>query len=244
MTTDEAKFILSAFRPGGRDTGDAAFGEALRFSGEDPVLGAWFAQSRAHDRAVAGKLGQVAPPPGLREAILAGARAGESQRSTGLGWGWIAGLAAAAAVAIGILSMRAPGRPDSGASAFAGFAINDMVTEKHGGRGEPAGALIAALQAKGSRMPGADQIDFEKLRDTGCRTVNFAGHDVIEVCFARDGAMFHLYVTRRDGPVSDSVARGPSFMDEAVGAAAVWSDKRFDYAIASKAGIEAIRRLL
>jgi hypothetical protein len=244
MTTDEAKFILSAFRPSGRDTGDAAFGEALRFAGEDPALGAWFAQSRAHDRAVAGKLGQVAPPPGLREAILAGVRVGDSQRSSGLGWGWIAGLAAAAAVAIGVFSMRAPERPDSGTSALAGFAINDMVSEKHGGRGEPAGALVAALQAKGAKMPGADQIDFEKLRDTGCRTLNFAGHDVIEVCFVRDGALFHLYATRRDGPVSDSVARGPTFIAEAAGAAAVWSDRRFDYAIASTAGIEAIRKLL
>jgi hypothetical protein len=243
MTTDEAKFILSAFRPSGSDTGDAAFGEALRFAGDDPALGAWFAQSRAHDRAVAGKLAQVAPPPGLREAILAGVRVGDSQRSSGLGWGWIAGLAAAAAVAVGIFSMRAPERPDSGTSAYAGFAINDM-SEKHGGRGEPTGALVAALQVKGSRMPGADQIDFEKLRDTGCRTLNFAGHDVIEVCFVRDGAVFHLYVTRRDGPVSDSVARGPSFIAEAAGAAAVWSDRRFDYAVASKAGLEAIRRLL
>jgi hypothetical protein len=244
MTTDEAKFILSAFRPSGSDTGDAAFGEALRFAGDDPMLGKWFAQSRAHDKAVAAKLGQVAPPAGLREAILAGARAGGSQRRSGLGWGWIAGLAAAAAAAIGIFSMRAPARPDTGASALAGFAISDMVNEKHGGRGEPAGALVAELQTKGARMPGADQIDFEKLRDTGCRTINFAGHDVIEVCFARDGALFHLYVTRRDGPIGDSVARGPSFIAEAAGAAAVWSDKRFDYAVASTAGIEAIRRLL
>ena len=37
-------------------------------------------------------------------------------------------------------------------------------------------------------MPSAEQIDFEKLRETGCRTLNFAGHDVLEVCFAREGA--------------------------------------------------------
>jgi|HubBroStandDraft_1064217.scaffolds.fasta_scaffold50868_2 hypothetical protein len=244
MTTEEAKFILSAFRPGGTDAGDEAFGDALRLAGDDPALGAWFAQSRAHDKAVSGKLGQVAPPAGLREAILAGVRVSDSRRSSGLGWGWIAGLAAAAAVAIGVFSMRAPALPDTGTSALAGFAINDMVNERHGGRGEAAGALVAELQTKGARMPGADQIDFERLRDTGCRTLNFAGHDVIEVCFARDGALFHLYVTRRDGPLGDSVARGPSFIAEAAGAAAVWSDKRFDYAIASTAGIEAIRRLL
>jgi hypothetical protein len=244
MTTEEAKFILSAFRPNGSDTGNDAFCDALRIAGEDPLLGSWFAQSRAHDAAVAGKLSQIAPPPGLKEAILAGVRVSGSQGNSGLGWGWIGGLAAAAAIAIGVFSMRAPARPESGTTQLGGFAINDMVNEKHGGRGEPASALITQLQANGARMPGADQIDFEKLRDTGCRTLNLAGHDVIEVCFARDGSMFHLYVTRRDGPMGDSVAAGPSYIAQAAGAVAVWSDKRFDYALASTAGIEAIKKLL
>jgi hypothetical protein len=244
MTTDEAKFILSAFRPSGRDVGSGAFGDALRVAGDDPVLAAWFVQARAHDAAIAGKLGEISPPAGLREAILAGVRVSGSQKSSGLGWGWIAGIAAAAAVAIGVFSVRAPQHPDTGSTELAGFAINDMVNEKHGGGGEPAAALIAELQTRGAKMPGADQIDFEKLRDTGCRTLNFAGHDVVEVCFARDGATFHFYVTRRDGPLGDSVASGPSFIAQAAGAAAVWSDKRFDYAVASTAGIEAIRKLL
>jgi hypothetical protein len=244
MTTDEAKFILSAFRPNGSDADNDAFGDALRIAGTDPALGAWLAQSRAHDGAVAGKLQEILPPAGLREAILAGVRVSGSPTASGLGWGWISGLAAAAAVVIGVFSMRAPAHPDSGTTELAGFAINDMVNERHGGRGEPAGALIAELQTRGARMPGADQIDFEKLRDTGCRTLNFAGHDVVEVCFARDGALFHFYVTRRDGPVGDSVARGPSFIAQAAGAAAVWSDRSFDYAVASTAGIEALRKLL
>ena len=93
-------------------------------------------------------------------------------------------------------------------------------------------------------MPDAEQIDFEKLRETGCRTLNFAGHDVLEVCFAREGRVFHFYVTRRDGPLGNSVAKGPTFVSEAAGAAAVWSDTRFDYAVASTAGAEALRRLL
>jgi hypothetical protein len=244
MTTDEAKFILSAFRPGGRDSGNADFCDALRIAGDNPALGAWFAQSRAHDAAIAGKLGEIAPPEGLREAILAGVRVSRPQKNSGLGWGWLAGLAAAAAVAIGVFSMRAPVRPDSGTTELASFAINDMVNERHGGSGEPAAVLVSELQAKGARMPAPDQIDFEKLRDTGCRTLNFAGHDVVEVCFARDGAVFHFYVTRRDGPLGDSVASGPSFIAQAAGAAAVWSDNRFDYAIASTAGVEAIRKLL
>ena len=241
MKSDEAKFILSAFRPDGSDSGNPAFADALRMAASDPMLGSWFERSRAHDAAVAGKLREIAPPAGLREAILAGARVSGPRRGEGIGRAWIAGLAAAAVLAIVIVSMKEPVRPEASGADFAGFAINDMLTAKHGGSGEPAGALVAALQTSGSRMPGADGIDFDRLKETGCRTLRFAGRDVIEVCFARDGTQFHLYVSRRQG---DSEARGPSIIAQAAGAAAVWSDRTFEYALASTAGTEAIRRLL
>jgi hypothetical protein len=244
MRNEEAKFILSAYRPGGGDAENPTFTQALGMASADPALGAWFAQSRAHDAAVAAKLAQIQPPAGLREAILAGVKVSGSSKAPGLGWGWIAGLAAAAAVVIGGFSMRAPAHSESGTTALADYAIDDMLNAKHGSKGEPASVLVADLQTPGKKMPGADQIDFEKLRDTGCRTLNFAGHDLIEVCFARDGAMFHFYVTRRDGPLGDSVAGGPSFITQSGGAAAVWSDARFDYAVASTAGVAALRRLL
>ncbi|HXQ81886.1 MAG TPA: hypothetical protein VN775_11265 [Opitutaceae bacterium] len=244
MTIQEARFILSAYRPSGADAALPAFSDALRMAAADPSLGAWFARSRAHDAAVAGKLRQVEPPSGLREAILAGVRVSDSQRSRGPGRTWIAGLAAAAALAIVVISMKAPTRPASGAAALAEFAINDMANGRHGGRGEPAGALIAELETRGARMPSAEQIDFEKLRDTGCRALNFAGHDVLEVCFSRDGAVFHFYVARRGAPAGGAPGGGPSFVAEAAGAAAAWSDSRFDYAVASTAGLEAIRKLL
>jgi hypothetical protein len=241
MKSDEAKFILSAYRPDGSDSGNAAFADALKMAASDPMLGSWFERSRAHDAAVAGKLREIAPPAGLREAILAGAQVSGPRRGEGMGRAWIAGLAAAAVLAVVIVSMKQPVRPEPSGSDFAGFAINDMLTAKHGGAGEPAGALVAALQVSGSRMPGPDGIAFDRLKETGCRTLSFAGHDVIEVCFARDGAMFHLYVSRQQG---DAEARGPSFIAQAAGAAAVWSDRSFEYALASTAGTEALRRLL
>jgi hypothetical protein len=244
MRTAEAKFILAAFRPGGGDAGNPAFDDALHMAAGDPVLRVWFAQSRAHDAAVAAKLGQIQPPPGLREAILAGGRVGGVHRSRARAWGWYAGLAAAAAFVLSVASVRILRTPATATRQLAEFAITDMVNGRHGGLGEPAGALIAQLQVNGGRMPGATDIDFEKLRDTGCRTLNFAGHDLIEVCFARDGAEFHLYVTRRDGPLGDSVTKGPAFFSEHGGTAAVWSDARFDYAVASTAGVAALRHLL
>jgi hypothetical protein len=244
MRTEEAKFILAAYRPGGGDAGDPAFTDALRMATEDPGLGAWLTLSRAHDAAVSGKLGEIQPPAGLRDAILAGARAGQSSRSRAPVWGWAAGLAVAAGLVIAFISFRSQAQPQNATATLASFAIDDMLNAKHGSTGEPAGTLVSELQTEGSKMPGADQIDFEKLRDTGCRTLNFAGHDLVEVCFARDGAQFHFYVTRRDGPLGDAVAGGPSFIAQAGGAAAVWSDAKFDYAVASTAGVAALRRLL
>lgn len=244
MNTEEAKFILTAYRPSGRDSADAAFQDALRMAGNDPMLGAWFAQSRAHDAAVAGKLSQITPPAGLRERILAGARVTGTRKAGVFGWVWAAGIAAAAVLAFGVFSMRAPDRQESAASAFAGFAINDMVNGRHGGRGEPSGALISQLQVKGAKMPSADAIDFDKLKETGCRSLSFAGHDVMEVCFAREGVVFHFYVARRNGALMAPEGQGPSFVAQAAGSAAVWSDSRFDYAVATTAGVEALRRLL
>ncbi len=244
MNTQEAKFILSAYRPSGADTDDAAFKDALRMAGDDPALGAWFARSRAHDLAVAEKLREIAPPAGLRAAILAGARVSGTPKRDSFGWGWAAGLAAAAALVIGVYLSRAPVGEQTGSGAFAGFAIADMVNAKHGSTGEASTSLVAQLETPGAKMPRAESIDFDKLKETGCRTLNFAGHDVMEVCFARGGAEFHFYMMRRDGPVGSSVGREPSFLAQAVGAAAVWSDGRFNYALASKAGAEAIRGLL
>jgi hypothetical protein len=241
MNTEEAKFILSAYRPNGADTADAAFGDALRMAGDDPHLGAWFSQSRAHDAAAAAKLRQIAPPAGLREAILAGARVSNARARGGFGWGWAAGLAAAAVLAFGVFSMRAPVRDQANPSAFGGFAINDMVYGRHGSHGEASSALIAQLQTKGAGMPAPESIDFDKLKSTGCRTLSFAGHDVMEVCFARDGTEFHFYMARREG---SEEAEGPSFVSEAAGSAAVWSDSRFTYALATTAGVEALHRLL
>jgi hypothetical protein len=241
MKGDEAKFILSAYRPDGSDSGNAAFAEALRMAASDPALGSWFERSRAHDAAVAGKLREVSPPAGLREAILAGARVSTPRKGEGFGRAWIAGLAAAAVLAFVIVSMKEPVRPDASGADFAGFAINDMLTAKHGSSGEAAGALVAALQTSGSRMPGADGIDFDTLKETGCRTISFGGRDVVEVCFTRGGTLFHFYVARRQAGAG---ASGPSFLAQAAGAAAVWSDRSFEYALASTAGTEAIRRLL
>ena len=129
-----------------------------------------------------------------------GGRAGQRPARERAGWGWTAGLAAAAVLAIGVFSMRAPAGP------VGPDRVRGLRDQRHGqwppwqAAARPRVPSLRSLQAKGARMPAAEQIDFDKLRYTGCRTLNFAGHDVMEVCFASDGAVFHFYMARRDGP--------------------------------------------
>jgi hypothetical protein len=248
MTRDEAKFILGAYRPGGGDAGSAVFAEALRDADHDPALRTWFERSRSLDAAVVGKLREILPPAGLREAILAGARASGSGRRRRRRFVWIAGAAAAT---VAVLLSFATWRPSPAAGgteapeteAIARFALDDMANGRHGGSGEESGALQSRLSTVGAPMPGAGEIDFAKLRATGCRTLHFAGREVLEVCFSRAGVEFHFYVFNRGASEPGVPSAGPSLLARAGGTAAVWSDKRFDYAVVTGAGIEAVRRL-
>jgi hypothetical protein len=239
MTNEEAKFILTGYRPGPDQAGDSVLAGALQLAAADPALGRWLAQNQALDQAFRGKLREVAPPPGLRAAILAGAQAGERRRRSLPAWGW---LAAAAAVALGVFLL--PGRaklpPES--AQLGRVAVTDMVTADHDSRGPAVDALIGRLQTK-APLPSADEIDFENLRETGCRRIDFEGHDLLEVCFNRNGAMFHFYVTRREGDFGKAVAKRPAYLTEGAGAVAVWSDEHFAYAVATTAGVTALRRL-
>jgi hypothetical protein len=71
MDKNEAKFILSSFRPDGADAADPTFTEALHLAAEDRELGEWLARERAHDADFAAALATLDPPPALPKAIQA-----------------------------------------------------------------------------------------------------------------------------------------------------------------------------
>jgi hypothetical protein len=82
MTPEEAKAILSLFRPGSADQNDPAFAEALALanasrhpgrwgSQPDPELSRWFQEHCAAYLSVRGKLLEIQPPAALKDQILA-----------------------------------------------------------------------------------------------------------------------------------------------------------------------------
>jgi hypothetical protein len=244
MNNNEAKFVLSAYRPNGRDADDAVFSAALAQARNDPALGEWFARDRAHGATVAGKLRDIVPPAGLREAILAGARATRTPRSR---WraptAWFA-LAAAVAVLLTATVTLWPGRAAAKAARFTAFAIDDTAHGQHGGHGAATSALVATLSQPTTHLAAGLPVDFATLHATGCRTLRFAGHDILEACFSRDGVWFHCYIMNLSDFPSLPRNASPEFTQENRLASADWSDATYHYVVVSEAGLAAIQRLL
>ena len=71
---DNAKLLLSAYRPNGADAQDPVFKEALELAQCDPELARWFRGERDFDQMISSKLRLIEPPVVLEAAILAGLR--------------------------------------------------------------------------------------------------------------------------------------------------------------------------
>jgi hypothetical protein len=249
MDNEEAKFILRAYRQSGADAGDAAFCAALEQAKRDPELGRWLEREMALDRAVATKLSGIAPPAGLRDAILAGGKMSVLRRED---WWrqprWTA-LAASIALLIGVVGAGWPRFAAVGeAQRFAEFAMEDLIeASDHAAHGPGMGQLAALVSDPTRGLGGPLPIEFDALKANGCRTVRFAGHDVLEVCFERAGKEFHFYVMKR--PEKSRIRTGPDGMRFAKTSreqtvSAVWSDERYVYALVGTGDVGALRTLL
>jgi hypothetical protein len=77
MTNQDAKLVLSGYRPNGADARDPFFEQALQQANRDPELTEWFEKQRAFDRVIVAKLRNIEPPTGLNSQI----REGGNQRT-------------------------------------------------------------------------------------------------------------------------------------------------------------------
>jgi hypothetical protein len=245
MTNQEAKFVLAAYRPGGQDAGDPALAAAITQARSDLALEAWWTRSQAFDHAMTARLKDVAPPAGLREAILTGAkwsRPKPSQpRRFATAWAMAAALALLLSVGVAAyLHFHAQG---PGLASFAQFALNDAHQKGH--TGDPDRALASYLANGGVALDRTDvPVTVADLRGTGCRSLDFAGVKVFEVCFQRGGGEYHLYLLpRSEWPHAGPAAQQVELSDRG-GAAAAWSDAKFVYALATEGGSTLLRKIL
>ena len=245
MNSQQAKFILQGYRPSGSDAGDAIFCEALEQARKDPMLSKWLAQEQAFDAAVSAKLREISAPGGLREAILAGARMTEAEPSRRVWWKHPAWLAAASVALIGAVTISLWSLQAGAGNALTEFAISDAIhAERHGGKGEHVGALQAVLSRTDVRLSEHLPVDFATLKKTGCRTLAVKGHDLLEVCFQRDGVWFHCYIAKRaDFPQVATTAVPSWFNQDGVGSV-TWVDASQVYVVVSETSRSVLEKLL
>jgi hypothetical protein len=244
MKNQDAKFILSGYRPGGQDASDPAFAEALEQAKLDPELGQWFAAQQAHAAAVAGKLKEIAPPAHLRTAVLAGSLL--AQPTTRSRWlrPALVGAAAALAVFAGLVTVM-PAKPTMDVEKLTAFAIQDAQAGKHARPiGTAANDFKALLEQDGLCLATGLHFDFETLRTTGCRTLTNDNHEMVEVCFKRNGDFYHFYIVKRSdySNLKPDAFTGTKTQGEV--SFVSWADQNYFYMLASKAAPEVIGLLL
>lgn len=245
MNNQEARFILGAYRPDGRDAGDPTFAEALVQAERDPELRAWLQRQRKLDTAVAGKLEEVAPPAGLREAILAGARVSQPRRRWWVNPVWLSAAATIALIAAVSITIgpSAGSPPVTDLTTFALTDIADAHDEHVGFPPTLTGLQMRLSAAEAPLTTVFSEIDLNELRGRNCRSLLIAGREVFEICFLYDGTWYHLYAGRREdfgpGPID------PRSMITSQGefAATAWADSKHVYALVTD-DEEALRRLI
>jgi anti-sigma factor RsiW len=198
MNRDEAKLILQAYRPGGREAGDPYFAEALGLVQRDAELAAWFAEQQRFDSNISGGLQQVRVPSRLKAEILA---LGKKEESSAAAWwqnlfSWQSPIAwSAAVVVIVVLSLALFRTKPEGPSGFADYSaqmVNTAMNDKHhvdidvnnmkqavawfsDHQGENRLALPATLNGDDSLM--------------GCRVLDWHGQKVSMLCYSIKGMM-------------------------------------------------------
>ena len=242
MDNQEAKFILKAYRPGGADAGDAVFCGALAQAARDPALHDWFEREQARDKAVAAKLKAVPIPAGLRASILAGGKMSAARRSWWQQPTWLALAASLAILLSTAVAWQLRGSRTDWHQLTAQILDDAAHGERHGSHGLAAKNLVALISQPTTKLSTPLPIDLSRLKTDGCRTLSVAGHEVMEVCFERNGSEFHLYVMAR--PASRDVPSGPRFSAQNGMHSVMWTDAQHLYVMASAKDESALRALL
>jgi hypothetical protein len=225
----EARMIASAATTADLAAPGPELSAALEILRSHPVEWAAWMQERERDQCIASAFSTVAPPPGLREQILAahGAQQRVHPRRRFV-LAWAAGLAVVGGAGIAARWMfgrpaPAVGSPASSLAAAAAYFLDrewDHIFEHTGGRLAELQAFLAGSGAAGAMDPGQG---FDPLGTLGCRRFSWRGEVAVLVCFRTRGdtAIVHVVSVTRTA-VGPEAPESLSFFREGRWHAASW----------------------
>lgn len=195
MNRDQARHILSVWRPETRVPDDPEWTQALDLAARDPELRDWFARHRAFQAGTRLALRDLPPPPGLADRILLQTAAPPPRRPLPFPTAWIA-AAACLLIAITLFALRPSGRERADFPTFAERMVRTVLREY---RMDLVTADLDQIRTflesrdAPARFPIPDA--FARIPPAGCGILSWQGHKVSMVCL--DGAergMFYLFV--------------------------------------------------
>ncbi len=202
MTPEEAKLILNAARPGGKDDDDPAVAGALSVAHRDPELTSWLAGVRDFDARLGTILRGHEAPPWLLEHILAGSSVEcrtRRHRSVVIG-----AIAAAVTLLLSFATWKiiAPTQPRFG-------EMRNFVAEFVGDKWDHSFTLdqsdFQKINAWLDHHPGMSRMDVsEQLAKSsayGCKVIDWEHRKITLVCFDVEGmgAIVHVLATPKAG---------------------------------------------
>ena len=228
MNGADAKFLLTAYRPGGEDAQEPEFREALEHTQLDPAVRVWLEREQRADRLIAGALQSVPVPPDLRSVILAGAKISRERP-------WFAdvrlmALAASVLFCAFIAAFFAEQKSSRGLAGWQTAAIETVAAVVSGRRPldlesprlEEVQAWLAHHDApRAAMLPGR----LPNLKTVGCKTIVWENQTVSIICFHRpDGELVHLATIARTGLRNAPPLYRPSYAIAGEWATVSWSE--------------------
>ena len=252
MDNEQAKLILSAYRPTDEDASDPFFSEALEQSRIDPNLAGWFAAERRFDMLMTKAIRAQEPPEHLRRTLLLGNKIVSLHQHTKRPFwsrpvSWFA-LAAAVAIFLGLGVLLQPvTKPLMTGPQFAreviGLAESGRITL--GKMANNTQDLKAWLASQGSPHDFPIPDGLKSYPGMGCQTFVVNGARVSLMCFmVGKDQVVHLFVI--DGAsLKDAPGSTPSIVREHDQVAATWSSGGKTYLLLGiNVSAETLRRLI
>lgn len=242
MKNDEARQILSAYRPSGEDASDPIFAEALEQARRDPELEEWFKEERARDAALAQVFQSLPVSEEAKRSLVAVSRMETVAKKRSF-WRWTSALAACLAVALTltfVLASYLGSAPEVALDEPGSIGAPELLDLAHSAmpldfRGDSVPELRAWLVGRGAPEPVRLPNGMASLSAFGCRVFSDDfGNAISLLCLKKDGELVHLFVA--GGKAREALAMAErTWVAEDGWNAYSWSESDRTYVLFSKA---------
>jgi hypothetical protein len=247
MDNREAKFILSAYRPGGQDASDPRFSEALEQTRRDPMLECWVRDSVAFDAAITERLSAAEPPPDLRENILAGVKVSQVPHWKNRLRKWTIAAALILSATLGSLIWHSTwpshlaGWQNAALDVISSLVRNETSFDA---QSRDASDLVDWLRV--NHAPATQKLpdNLGKLTSIGCKAFSWDDKRVSVICFMRpDGGLIH-FVTTTATSAAQVTNTEPRFVKQGQWVTATWREGDKIYMLALEGSPDQLRPYL